>query len=182
MGGSCRVGCGDNHGDNDSAREDETNKTSHENTDHRTNTGRNVMGESGQIQKTTLTVAMIPRLRTEKRTPETLINARANRVTMATEAVPTFALDELTAREMTVSQMLGRGYSVEKIQDRSDLSQKTVEAYRRRAKDKLGFDAITELLQYVVQWTYGQAPEQATGHHGAFPRRSSRGRGAQNEN
>lgn len=69
---------------------------------------------------------------------------------------PTFAIDELTEREMTVFEMLGQGYSIEEIRDRLGLAQKTVEAYRRRAKEKLGIDTVSELLQYAVQWTYGQ--------------------------
>ena len=68
-----------------------------------------------------------------------------------------FAIDELTDREMAVFQMLGQGYSVQEIADRLNLSRKTVETYRRRAKEKLGFDTVAELLQYAVQWTYGQA-------------------------
>ena len=68
-----------------------------------------------------------------------------------------FAIDELTDREMAVFQMLGQGHNVEDIADRLNLSRKTVETYRRRAKEKLGFDTVAELLQYAVQWTYGQA-------------------------
>jgi DNA-binding CsgD family transcriptional regulator len=52
--------------------------------------------------------------------------------------------------------MLGEGYSVEEITERLHLSRKTVETYRRRAKEKLGFETVAELLQYAVQWTYGQ--------------------------
>ncbi|MFO8232805.1 MAG: helix-turn-helix transcriptional regulator, partial [Longimonas sp.] len=67
-----------------------------------------------------------------------------------------FAIDELTDREMAVFQMLGEGYSIQEIQDRLNLTRKTIETYRRRAKEKLGFDTVSELLQYAVQWTYGQ--------------------------
>jgi DNA-binding CsgD family transcriptional regulator len=36
-----------------------------------------------------------------------------------------------------------------------------VETYRRRAKEKLGFDTVTELLQFAIRWTYaqGNAPQ-----------------------
>jgi DNA-binding CsgD family transcriptional regulator len=67
-----------------------------------------------------------------------------------------FPIDELTDREITVFQMLGQGNSVEKIASRINLTRKTVETYRRRAKEKLGFDTIAELLQYAVQWTNSQ--------------------------
>ena len=79
-----------------------------------------------------------------------------NKVAMGRTSEPSFAIDELTDREMAVFQMLGQGYSVQEIQDRLSLSRKTIETYRRRAKEKLGFETVSELLQYAVQWTYGQ--------------------------
>jgi len=79
-----------------------------------------------------------------------------NKVAMGQSSEPCFAIDELTDREMAVFQMLGQGYSVQEIQDRLSLSRKTIETYRRRAKEKLGYDTVSELLQYAVQWTYGQ--------------------------
>jgi hypothetical protein len=36
------------------------------------------------------------------------------------------------------------------------LARKTIETYRRRAKEKLGFDSVSELLQFAVMWTCGQ--------------------------
>ncbi len=73
------------------------------------------------------------------------------------------ATEKLTDREMTVFQLLGEGNSVRDIAEHLDLSRKTIETYRRRAKEKLGFDSVAELLQYAVQWTYGRdedEPEQ----------------------
>ena len=69
---------------------------------------------------------------------------------------PGFAVDELTDREMAVFQMLGEGHSIEAIADRLSLSRKTAEAYRRRAKEKLGLETVGELIQYAVQWVHGQ--------------------------
>lgn len=82
-----------------------------------------------------------------------------NKVAMGRTSEPRFAIDELTDREMAVFQMLGEGYSVEDIEDRLNLSRKTIETYRRRAKEKLGFDTVSELLRYAVQWTYRQGGE-----------------------
>lgn len=93
-----------------------------------------------------------------------------NKVAMGRSSEPSFAIDELTDREMAVFQMLGQGYSVQEIQDRLSLSRKTIETYRRRAKEKLGFDTVSELLQYAVQWTYGQGTH---GQEGPAPQRSS---------
>ena len=65
-------------------------------------------------------------------------------------------LDELTDREMAVFQLLGQGRGPEDIADHLNLSRKTVETYRRRAKEKLGLDSVTELLQFAIRWTYAQ--------------------------
>ncbi|MFN3596571.1 MAG: response regulator [Rubricoccaceae bacterium] len=69
---------------------------------------------------------------------------------------PDRGLDELTDREMAVFQLLGQGRPPEDIAERLNLSRKTVETYRRRAKEKLGFDSVTELLQFAIRWTYAQ--------------------------
>jgi DNA-binding CsgD family transcriptional regulator len=58
--------------------------------------------------------------------------------------------------------MLGAGHSMKDIAAELDLSRKTIETYRRRAKEKLGFDTVSELLQYAVQWSYGRG--QFDGH------------------
>lgn len=63
-----------------------------------------------------------------------------------------FPIDDLTDRELAVFQMLGEGYSLDEIEDRLNIARKTVEAYRRRAKEKFGFDSVAELLQYAVKW------------------------------
>jgi DNA-binding NarL/FixJ family response regulator len=69
------------------------------------------------------------------------------------------ATEKLTDREMTVFRRLGEGESIRAIAEDLDLSRKTVETYRRRAKEKLGFETVAELLQYAVQWTYGRDEE-----------------------
>jgi DNA-binding NarL/FixJ family response regulator len=70
------------------------------------------------------------------------------------------ATEQLTDREMTVFEKLGRGESVRDIAEELDLSRKTIETYRRRAKEKLGFETVDELLQYAVQWTYGREQDR----------------------
>lgn len=70
------------------------------------------------------------------------------------------ATEQLTEREMTVFKKLGEGVSVRDIAEELDLSRKTVETYRRRAKEKLGFESVDELLQYAVQWTYGREQDR----------------------
>jgi DNA-binding NarL/FixJ family response regulator len=65
-------------------------------------------------------------------------------------------VEKLTDRELSVFEMLGEGLSVREIADQLDLSRKTIETYRRRAKEKLDFESVSELLQYAVQWVYGR--------------------------
>ena len=77
---------------------------------------------------------------------------------------PTFAIQTLTDREMIVFQLLGEGQSTDEIADLLHLSRKTVETYRRRAKEKLGFETVNDLLQFAVQWVHGQ--------HAPLPSRS----------
>lgn len=61
-----------------------------------------------------------------------------NKVARGESSEPSFPIEEFTDRELAVFQMLGEGCSIEEIQDRLNLARKTVETYRRRAKEKLG--------------------------------------------
>lgn len=65
-------------------------------------------------------------------------------------------LEALTDREMAVFQLLGQGKTADDIARRLSLSRKTVETYRRRTKEKLNLDSVTELLQFAIRWTYAQ--------------------------
>jgi DNA-binding NarL/FixJ family response regulator len=67
--------------------------------------------------------------------------------------------EQLTERELTVFRMLGRGESVREIADQLDLSRKTVETYRRRAKEKFGYETVDELLRFAIEWRERQGPE-----------------------
>ena len=71
-------------------------------------------------------------------------------------AASSVGLDALTDREMAVFQLLGQGRAPDDIADHLNLSRKTVETYRRRAKEKLGLGSVTELLQFSIRWTFAQ--------------------------
>jgi DNA-binding NarL/FixJ family response regulator len=73
----------------------------------------------------------------------------------------TSPLDRLTDRELTVFRKIGEGHSVRQIADQLDLNRKTVETYRRRAKEKLGHDTVEELLRHAVHWTEQGARSEA---------------------
>lgn len=64
----------------------------------------------------------------------------------------TSPLEKLTDRELTVFRKIGEGHSVRQIADQLDLNRKTIETYRRRAKEKLGHETVEELLRHAVQW------------------------------
>ncbi len=117
-------------------------------------------GASGYLMKSEPTTSVVEAIRTVARGDVYLSNRMYSRilgkVAMKRSTAPGFAIDDLTDREMAVFQMLGEGYSIEEITDRLSLSRKTVETYRRRAKEKLGLDSVGELLQYAVQWIHGQ--------------------------
>ena len=121
-------------------------------------------GASGYVMKSEPTPSVVEAIRTVAQGEIYLSRRMASRILSkvamgrSSNSGPGFAIDELTDREMAVFQMLGQGNSVEDIAECLSLSRKTVETYRRRAKEKLGFDSVSELLQYAIQWTYGQVP------------------------
>ncbi len=126
-------------------------------------------GASGYLMKSEPTKRLIEAIRSINRGEVYLSRRMAsrilNKVAMGRTSEPNFAIDELTDREMAVFQMLGEGHSVQDIENRLNLSRKTIETYRRRAKEKLGFDTVSELLQYAVQWTYGQGTHGRDSDH-----------------
>lgn len=121
-------------------------------------------GASGYLMKSEPTKAILEAIRAvndgEIYLSRKMSSQILNKVATGRTSEPSFAIDELTDREMAVFQMLGEGYSVEDIEDRLNLSRKTIETYRRRAKEKLGFETVSELLRYAVQWTYRQGGER----------------------
>lgn len=62
------------------------------------------------------------------------------------------AIATLTAREMEVFELMGRGLKRSAIADRLHLSPKTVDTYRERLKDKLGLTSSTQLVQQATVW------------------------------
>ncbi|NBC86179.1 MAG: response regulator [Bacteroidetes bacterium] len=114
------------------------------------------MGASGYLMKDQALSELAKGIRVvsngEVYLSEEMASQILNKVARGQSTEPGFPIDELTDRELAVFQMLGEGYSISDIEDRLNIARKTVEAYRRRAKEKLGFDSVSELLQYAVQW------------------------------
>ncbi len=68
------------------------------------------------------------------------------------ESAGSSPLELLSDRELEVFELTGKGIQTKEIADRLHLSGKTVESYRARIKEKMGFGNATELLQHAVQW------------------------------
>lgn len=113
-------------------------------------------GASGYLMKSEPTDDLIEAIRVvndgEVFLSRNMASRILNKVARGESSEPSFPIDELTDRELAVFQMLGEGYSIEEIQDRLNLARKTIETYRRRAKEKLDFESVSKLLQYAVQW------------------------------
>ena len=71
---------------------------------------------------------------------------------------PSFAIEELSDRELEVFRKLGQGRNIEQIAREMDLGRKTIETYRRRAKEKFGLDSVSQLRRCAVEWMEVEEP------------------------
>lgn len=62
----------------------------------------------------------------------------------------------LSDRELEVLQLVGQGYSTQKIADELHVSGKTVESHYANIKDKLDLKNSHELIQYAVKWSLAE--------------------------
>lgn len=60
----------------------------------------------------------------------------------------------LADRELQVFELVGKGFSTRQIADLLILDTKTIETYRARIKEKLGFKDGPELLQRAIAWVH----------------------------
>lgn len=58
----------------------------------------------------------------------------------------------LSARELQVISLIGRGLGTREIADNLSLSVKTVETHRLTIKRKLALDTNAQLVQYAIKW------------------------------
>lgn len=65
---------------------------------------------------------------------------------------------ELSTREEEVVRLIAQGYSNKEIAVRLSLSVKTVETYKARSLEKLGFHSRTDLVRYALLRGWLQAP------------------------
>lgn len=62
----------------------------------------------------------------------------------------------LADRELQVFELIGKGHSTRQIADLLLLDIKTIETYRARIKEKLGFKDGSELLQRAIAWLHNR--------------------------
>lgn len=67
------------------------------------------------------------------------------------DAAPSIVPDPLTEREHDVMVMLAQGASYRDIGQRLNISERTVETYRRRIAEKLGLRSRAELISYALR-------------------------------
>jgi DNA-binding NarL/FixJ family response regulator len=83
-----------------------------------------------------------------EKTASTVLGRLAKR----TPAVKDSIADLLADRELQVFEMTGRGLSTREIAEQRRIDMKTVDTYRTRAKEKLGLESTSELLQVAIRW------------------------------
>ena len=65
---------------------------------------------------------------------------------------PASPIERLSDRELEVFRALGQGKSVRRIAEDLSLTIPTINSFRHRIKEKLGFKSSTEVLLHAIQW------------------------------
>jgi DNA-binding NarL/FixJ family response regulator len=68
-----------------------------------------------------------------------------------------FPIDELTGKELEVFKMVGRGMGIDEIANELGLTRKTIEAHRRKVKEKLGYETVHEVTAHAARWVQSEA-------------------------
>lgn len=114
-------------------------------------------GATGYVMKTEATSEVVAAIRTVRRDQVYLsrktVSGLLRQVIRRQDDSVRSPTEWLTDREKTVFAKLGTGLSVRAIAEELGLSRKTVETYRRRAKEKLGCSSVQELVEYAANWT-----------------------------
>lgn len=72
-------------------------------------------------------------------------------------------MSRLSARELEVLELIGRGMSTRRIAEMLYISVKTVETHRARIKQKLQLDSALDLVRVATQWMLGRPGESLNG-------------------
>lgn len=118
-------------------------------------------GASGYVMKEAASDALLKAIRTVLRGDMYISSALRERLVQRLISGRETNGDEdqlalLSDRELEVYRMIGSGYSRSEIAEVLHISPKTVESYRAKIKDKLGFRNASEMLQHAVAWRLDQ--------------------------
>ena len=75
------------------------------------------------------------------------------------------SVEQLSAREFQVFELIGLGLSTSKIARRLSLSVKTVNAHRVQIKKKLHIKTAPELISFAARWLTSRGGEDRAGRH-----------------
>ena len=108
-------------------------------------------GAAGYIMKQAATDQLITALRTVLR-GERFVSESLKHSLEARRAADGGPSSRLSARELQVISLIGRGLGTREIADNLSLSVKTVETHRLTIKRKLALDTNAQLVQYAIKW------------------------------
>ena len=108
-------------------------------------------GAAGYIMKQAATDQLVTALRTVLR-GERFVSDSLKRSLEARRAAEGGPSSRLSARELQVISLIGRGLGTREIADNLSLSVKTVETHRLTIKRKLALDTNAQLVQYAIKW------------------------------
>lgn len=72
-------------------------------------------------------------------------------------------MERLSARELEVLEMIGRGFSTRRIAETLFVSVKTIETHRARIKKKLSIETSIDLVRHATQWLSAAPSADITG-------------------
>jgi DNA-binding NarL/FixJ family response regulator len=108
-------------------------------------------GASGYIMKQAATDQLITALRHVLNGETFLSDALRHKLTHRSASAGGQSTP-LSARELQVISLIGRGLGTREIAENLSLSVKTVETHRLTIKRKLGLDTNAQLVQYAIKW------------------------------
>ena len=109
-------------------------------------------GASGYIMKQAATEQLITALRTVLRGERFVSESLKHSLEARRSADGGGPSSRLSARELQVISLIGRGLGTREIADNLSLSVKTVETHRLTIKRKLALDTNAQLVQYAIKW------------------------------
>lgn len=118
-------------------------------------------GASGYVMKEAASETLLEAVRTVLRGDMYISPALRERLVQRLITAPERKADQdqlelLSDRELEVYRMIGTGYSRSEIAEALHISPKTVESYRAKIKEKMGFRNASEMVQHAVAWRLDQ--------------------------